>query len=161
MQRYLTKLTESYSSLLQYKGVCIIDFDKLQCEMLKNGSLMVFFSILVILGQFRHQWRHIRMQSSGFTDEILRWDLLLFFKRVILKAHRSTVAAAVVLLIGHQILRRLTSRPIVCMSTGCFPDMTSSLAKCKQTSGAHLKDDFLTNCLFLWYSSIFQCIVLY
>ena len=73
---------------------------------------------------------------------------MLFFKRVILKTHRSTVAAAVVLPIGHQIIRRLTSRPIVCMSTGCFPDMTSSLAKCKQTSGAHLKDDFLTNCLF-------------
>ena len=38
------------------------------------------------MGNF-HQWRHIRMQSSGFTDEIIRWDLLLFFKRVILPVY--------------------------------------------------------------------------
>jgi len=40
MQRYLTKVISS--SLLQYKGVCIIDFDKLQRKMLKNFSLMAF-----------------------------------------------------------------------------------------------------------------------
>jgi len=35
------------------------------------------------------------------------------------------------------------------------------VAKCKQTSGAHLKDDFLTNCLFCdipQYSNVFYYI---
>ena len=44
---------------------------------------------------------------------------------------------------------------------GCFPDMTSSLAKCKQTSGAHLKDDFWQIAYFCdipQYSNVFYYI---
>jgi len=38
----------AFGCLLQYKAVCVINFDKLRCKMLKSRSLVVFFSIVIL-----------------------------------------------------------------------------------------------------------------
>jgi len=49
MQRFFTKLIKVVSScLLQYKPICVTNFDKLRCKMLKRRSLVVFFSIAIL-----------------------------------------------------------------------------------------------------------------
>ena len=66
------------SGLLQYKCVCVIDFDKLHHEILKIWSLMVILVSLAILGWFP--------EVTSYQDQCvllrvlfrLRWDSLLF-----------------------------------------------------------------------------------
>jgi len=45
------------SCLLQYKPVCVTNFDKLCRKMVKSTSLLVFL-VLLYFGYFRHVWRH-------------------------------------------------------------------------------------------------------
>ena len=58
MQRFITRLIKStFSCLLQCKSVCVTNFDKLCCKMLKSTSLLVFL-VWLFFGYFRHVWRH-------------------------------------------------------------------------------------------------------
>ena len=61
--------------------------------------------------------------------------LFIFFKNLLLR--RSLCLCVVVLFVVKTFIFLIEAERF-----GCFPDMTSSLAKCKQTSDAHLKDDF-------------------
>jgi len=49
------------SWLLQYKPICVINFDKLRRKMPKSTSLVVFL-VQLFLGNHCHVWRHMRMR---------------------------------------------------------------------------------------------------
>jgi len=80
MQRFFTELIKSSFKLLtycmQYKPVCVINFDKLRRKMLKSWSLVVF---LWYSSAHRHAWRHIRM-SLFLSVLLLRLDRRLFYQ---------------------------------------------------------------------------------
>jgi len=65
------------SCLLQYKPVCVINFDQLCHKMLKSRSLVMF---LYSYSSAHHQvWRHIRMRLFLFAS-ILIFDKKLFYR---------------------------------------------------------------------------------
>jgi len=72
------------SCLLQYKPVCVINFDKLRCKMLKSKRLVVF--LYSYSSARRHAWRHIRMCLFLFAL-LLRLD-----KKVILPVFTTEIS---------------------------------------------------------------------
>jgi len=66
------------SCLLQYKPVCVTNFDKLCRKMLKGTSLLVFL-VQLFFGCFCHVRRHTRIRLSCLHRyALLRLDKKLF-----------------------------------------------------------------------------------
>jgi len=65
------------SGLLQYKPVCVINFEKLRRKMLESRSLVIF--LYSYSSAHCHAWRHIRMRMLLFV--LLLWfDIELFYQ---------------------------------------------------------------------------------
>ena len=78
------------SWLLQYKPVCVTNFDKLCRKMLKKiTSLLVF---LVFFGYFRHVWRHTRIRLFCLRCyALLRLDKLFILPVCVLRTYNFYV----------------------------------------------------------------------
>jgi len=59
--------------LLQYKPVCVINFNKLRCKMPKRRSLVIFFSIAIL--------RKSSSCVTSYQDALVSFALLLRFDK--------------------------------------------------------------------------------
>ena len=132
------------SCLLQYKPVCVINFDKLHHRMLKCRSVVIFFYSyhLAISGNHCHASCRIRMHlfclycywdsiKSYFTHFLLLWSLNIWPKCYDC-SYRPTV----------------TTQQAVLLFV--FRRMTSSLGKSKLIIGCTLSDAFCFK-IFLFF----------
>ena len=133
MQRFFTKLTKKVvsSCLLQYKPVCVINFDKLCRKKAKKNKFSRLFSIAILRKSSScvTSYQDALVSFAFYEDSIRRYLTRLCFNNLILRLSLCLfVFARMVVNIQHS---------IGCLVVFSWYDVITCIAKSKQFIGAH------------------------